>query len=190
MRRSRHGLADTRLADVLDAGDQVTDFSGAQARHRGRSGQTDADLLGVADRVGLEVLQPCARHERAVEHPHRADHTAVRVVVRVEDQRLQRRVGIALRGRDAVDDGVEQLRHALAGLGRDAQDVLGGDADHALDLTRDAVGLGDREIDLVDGGYDGQVVLDREVRVRQRLRLDPLRRVDQEHDTLTGRQAA
>ena len=189
MRRSRHGLADTRLADVLDAGDQVTDFSGAQARHRRRSGQTDADLLGVADRVGLEVLQPCARHERAVEHPHRADDTAVRVVVRVEDQRLQRRVGIAFRGRDAVDDCVEQLGHALAGLGRDAQDVLGGDADHALDLTRDAVGLGDREVDLVDGGNDGQVVLDREVRVRQRLRLDALRRVDQEHDTLTGRQA-
>ena len=45
------------------------------------------------------------------------DHAAVLVVVRVEDQRLQRRVGVARRRRDPLDHRVEQLGHPLAGLG-------------------------------------------------------------------------
>jgi hypothetical protein len=63
-----------------------------------------------------------------------ADDAAVLVEVGVEDQRLQRLVGVARRGRDPLDDGVEQLGHALAGLGADAQDLVGGDAEHVLDL--------------------------------------------------------
>ena len=91
-------------------------------------------------------------------------------------------------GGDPLDDGVEQLGHALAGLRRDAQDVLGGDAEDVLDLHRVAVGVGGGEVDLVQRGDDLQVVLQRQVAVGQRLRLDPLGRVDDEDDALAGGQ--
>ena len=42
-----------------------------------------------------------------------------------------------------------------------------------------------RQVDLVDDGQQLEVVLDREVRVRNRLRLDALGRVDDEHRALT-----
>ena len=88
------------------------------------------------------------------------------------------------------DDRVEQLRHALARLRRDAHDLLGRDAEDVLDLGGEAVGVGRREVDLVEHGDDRQVVLEGEVAVGQRLRLDPLGGVDDEHDPLARRQRA
>ena len=43
-----------------------------------------------------------------------------------------------------------------------------------------------RQVDLVHDRDDLEVVVDREVRVRERLGLDPLRRVDDEQCTLAG----
>ena len=79
----------------------------------------------------------------------------------------------------------------FAGLGRDAHDVLGGDAEDGLDLHRVAVGIGRRQVDLVQDGDDLEVVLEREVAVGQGLRLDALRGVDDEDDAFTrGERAA
>ena len=69
-------------------------------------------------------------------------------------------------------------------LRADAQDLVGRDAEDALDLVGVQVGIGGREIDLVERGHDLEVVLEGEVAVRERLRLDALRRVDDEHDAL------
>ena len=126
----------------------------------------------------------------AVDDPDGAHHAAVLVVGRVEDERPQRRVGVALRRRDALDDGVEQLGHALARLGRDAQDRLGREAEDALDLERVALRVGGRQVDLVEDGDDLEVVLDGLVAVGQRLGLDALGGVDQQHDALAGGQGA
>ena len=65
-----------------------------------------------------------------------------------------------------------------------AQDVVGGDAEHPLDLGRVAVGLGGGQVDLVEAGDDLEVVLERQVAVGQRLGLDALRRVDDEDHAL------
>ena len=94
-------------------------------------------------------------------------------------------VGVALRGRDPGGDRVEQLGDPFARLGGDAHDVLGGDAEDGLDLHRVAVGVGRREVDLVQHGDDLEVVLEGEVAVGQGLGLDALRGVDDEDDTLT-----
>ena len=90
--------------------------------------------------------------------------------------------------RDALDHRVEQLGHALAGLGADAQDLVGRDAEHVLDLGRVAVGVGRRQVDLVERGHDLEVVLERQVAVGQRLGLDALGRVDQQDHALAGGQ--
>ena len=54
--------------------------------------------------------------------------------MRIEDQRLQRSVGIACGRRSAIHDGVEQPLHAVTGLGGDHQDVSRVDAEDLLDL--------------------------------------------------------
>ena len=63
-------------------------------------------------------------------------------------------------------------------------------ADQVGDLGRRAVRVGLRQVDLVHDGDDLEVVLDREVGVRERLRLDPLRGVDDEQRALARLQRA
>ncbi len=77
-------------------------------------------------------------------------------------------------------DLVEQLLDAHAGLAAHAQHVLGLAADEARELLRVLLGVGRRQVDLVQHRDDLQVVLEREVEVRERLRLDALRGIDEQ----------
>ena len=65
---------------------------------------------------------------------------------------------------------------------------LGRDAEHLLDLGRVAVGLGGRQVDLVEAGDDLEVVLEGQVAVGQGLGLDALGGVDQQDHALAGGQ--
>ncbi len=117
-----HRLTGARPTHVLDSGDQVSHLTGPELVHRFGHRGADADLLDLVIAPGLHEPQPVGCHQRALHHPDGADHAAVLVVGRVEDQRLQRSVGISSRGGDPLDDGVQQLGHPLSGLGRDVQD--------------------------------------------------------------------
>ena len=101
-----------------------------------------------------------------------------------------RRVGIALGGCDPLHDRVEHLVDVDARLGGDADDVGRVAAEQLRHLERRSVRVGRGKVDLVDDGDDLELVLDREVGVRERLRLDPLRRVDDEHGPLARLQRA
>ena len=57
-------------------------------------------------------------------------------------------------------------------------------------LGRVALRVGRRQVDLVEHRNDGEVVLHREVQVRERLRLDPLRSVHQQHRALARGEGA
>ena len=181
-------LAGAGLAHVLDAGDEVAGLAGTERGDRRVVGAADADLVGVVDGAGLHEPQPAAGLERAGHHPHRRHDAAVAVVVRVEDERLQRIRRVAGGRRDVLDDGVEQLGHAVAGLGADPQDVLGRDAEHLLDLGRAAVGVGGGQVELVEAGDDLEVVLEGEVAVGEGLGLDALGGVDEQDHALAGGQ--
>jgi hypothetical protein len=108
------------------------------------------------------------------------------VVPGIDQQRLERRIGVALGRRQALDDGLQHLGHAGAGLGRDLQRARGVDADHVLDLLADAVGLGGRQIDLVEDRDDLVVDLDGLVDVGERLGLDALAGVDHQQRAFDG----
>ena len=110
--------------------------------------------------------------------------------MRVEDQRLERGVVVAHRRRGAGHHRIEQFPHALAGLGADVQHVLGGDAQHLLDLLGSLLGLGRGQVDLVDGGHHLQLIFQGQVAVGQRLGLDALGRVHQQDHRLAGGQRA
>ncbi len=182
------GLARAGLGHVLDAGDQVAHLARTQAGDGGGRGGADPHLVGVVAGLGLQEAQPGPGGQGALHHPQGGDHPPVLVEPRVEDERLQGGVGITLGRRDALDHGIQQLRDPLPRLGADAQDRVGRYAQHLLDLGRSPVGVGGREVDLVEGGHDLQVVLQRQVAVGQGLGLDALGGVDEQHHPLASGQ--
>ena len=93
-------------------------------------------------------------------------------------------------GGNARDHRLEDVVDALAGLRAAAQRVVRGDADDVLDLLDHAVGLGRRQVDLVQHRHDGDALLDRGVAVGDRLRLHALRGVDDEQRALAGGERA
>jgi hypothetical protein len=68
--------------------------------------------------------------------------------------------------------------------------VLLGVADELGDLGGGRVRIGLRQVDLVHHGDDLEVVLDRQIRIGDGLRLDPLRGVDDEQSAFAGLQGA
>ena len=186
----RDRVADAQLGDVLEAGDDIADLAGGERVRGQQRGREEAELLRLEARAERHRAQRLARRERAVDDAHERDDAAVLVVRGVEDERARRRIGVARRRGNALDDRVEDVLDALPGLRRDAQHAVGVDAEQVGELRRDAVGVGLRQVDLVDDRHDLEVVLDREVRVGERLRLDPLRGVDDEQRALAGLQRA
>ena len=183
-------VADLRVADLLDVGDQEADLADAELVDRHRLRREDADLQRLVVLPFGHQPDLHARPQHAVDHADDDDDAAVGVVPGVEDQRLERRVGIAGRRRQARDDRLEDLRDAGARLGAGQQRVVAVEADDVRDLAARLFGLRARQIDLVDDRDDLEAVLDREVGVGQRLRLDALRRVDEQQRAFAGGQRA
>ncbi len=85
-----------------------------------------------------------------------------------------------------MHDGFEHFRHVQPGLRRDQDRVRRVEPDHVLDLLLDLVGLGGRQIDLVEHRHDLVIVVERLIDVGERLRLDALAGVDHEQRALAG----
>ncbi len=87
-----------------------------------------------------------------------------------------------------MDDGLEDFLDALALL-RARQNGAGGvETDDVVNLAAHLVRLRPRQIDLVDDRDDLEVVVDGQVGIGQRLRLDALRGIDQQQGALAGRE--
>ena len=137
------------------------------------------DVVGVRPEGHLH-----AGAQRAVHHPDAGDRAAIAVVVVVEHQRAERRLGVAPGRGHAGHDRLEQLRHAGAFLGRHRQDLLPAGADQLHDLLRALLRLGARQVDLVEHRDDLEPGIHGQEEVAQRLRLDALRRVDHQDRAL------
>ena len=123
--------------------------------------------------------------ERAVHHPHVGDDAAELVEHRVEDERTERRVGAArLRRRDAVDDRLQHLGAAHAGLGRDEQRVVHRDGEDVLDLARDLLHIRAGKVHLVEHRHDLELRVLGEIGVGDGLRFHALRGVDHQERPL------
>ena len=176
--------------DILEAADEITDLARRERLHRSHAGAEEADLLGLELGAERHRLERLAAREGSVDHAHEGDHAAVLVVGGVEDERAGRRARVATRRRYALDHRVEHRLHSLPRLGRDRQHVLGRVAEQMGDLERGALRVGLGQVDLVGHRDDLEVVLDRQVGVGQRLRLDPLRRIDDEQGAFASLQGA
>ena len=175
---------------VLEAGHDVAHLARAERRDRLPHRRHDSELLRL-ERGSLDHrAQRLARLEAAVDDADEGDHAAVLVVRGVEDERAGGRLGIPGRRRNPLDDRVEDLVHTRPRLRGDAEHPLGRLADQLRELGRRRVGIRLREVDLVRDRDDLEVVVEREVGVGQRLRLDALRRVDEEQRPLAGLERA
>ncbi len=129
---------------------------------------------------GLPGLEP------ALVHAHVHDDAAVDIVVRVEDERLQRLFRVSLRRGHSLHDGLAQLVHARPQLSRHEQRAVRIQSQVVVDLLLHSFDVGAGQVDLVDHGDDLEVVLDGHVHVGEGLRLDTLAGVDEEHGSLAG----
>ncbi len=171
------GVAHARIGHLLDVGDDEADVAGDEfLEHHGlgrqRAERFDFVHLVVEAQANFHVLR-----DSPVHHAHQHHRAAKRIEPRIENQRLQRRFRRAGRRRDARHDGFQHDLHAEAAFGADQQRVGGGNRQHIFDLLFRLLGLRRGQIDLVDDGNDREIVLRREKRVGDGLRLDALARV-------------
>ena len=184
------GVADAGVGHLLDRGGQKADLAGPELVHVEQLGREHADAVHLVGRTGAHHADALALLEHAVDDAHQHDHAEIAVVPAVDQQRLERRVAVAARRRQARDDGLQHLGNVEPGLGRDQDGVRGVEPDHVLDLLPYLLGLGRRQIDLVEHRHDFVIVLDRLVDVGERLRLDALRRIDHQQRALAGGERA
>ncbi len=183
-RSQRDRVADLRRVDLLDAGDDESHLAGRQRVAGDRLRREHADLLAIVGGARRHQQDLVARLERPLHHSHQHHHADVVVEPRIDDERLQREIGVALRRRDARDHGFEDFVDPFARFRARPQRIVRGDADDVLDLLDHAVGLGGGQVDLVQHGHHGDALLDRRVTVGDGLRLHALRDVDDEQRPL------
>src|SRR5438874_2152161 len=111
--------------------------------------------------VGVHRPDPRARQDLAIDDPHICDDASVRVVVRVEDERPQRRARVAPWRRHARDDRLEDVLRADAELRRGEDHLRARKACDVGDLLGDHLGLRGVEPDLVDHRHDARPGPDR-----------------------------
>ena len=126
----------------------------------------------------------------AVDDPHQHHDAEIGVVPGIDEQRLERRIRVALRRRQLLDDGFQHALDVDAGLGRDRHGLRGVDADHLLDLLLDPVRIGGGQVDLVEDRDDLVVGVDGLIDVGERLGLDALGGVDHQERALAGGERA
>ena len=185
----RQGVADLRLANVLESGRDVADLAGDELLDRHELRPEDTELQGLGEGAAGHQLDGLAGAEGASGQTDVGDHALVGVVVAVEDEALHRRGRIALRGGDALDDRLEDVDDAGPVLGAGEDDLLARDRQDVLELVDDRVGVGRRQVDLVEDRDEREVLAHREMDVREGLRLDALGRVDDEDRALARLQA-
>ena len=184
------GVADAGLLDLLDLRGDEADLARADFGQVGALGGEAADAVDQVLGAALHELDVETLGDDAVDYADEDDHAEVGVVPAVDQAGLERRVAVALRRRDLGDDGFEHVLDPDARFGGGEDGFGSVEADDLLDLLLDAFGLGRGEVDLVDDGDDFVVVLDRLVDIGERLRLDPLRGIDDQQRALACGEAA
>ena len=184
------GVADRDVGHPLDPRDHEAHLAGGE--------RVDGHGLRGEDAELLHLVRPAARHEAhlhaglepPVHHVDEDHDAAVLVEPGVEDEAAEGAVGVALRGRDPLDDRLEDLVDPDAHLGRGRDRARGVDPDDVLDLLLGALGLGAGQVDLVQDRDDLEPRVRGEVRVREGLGLDPLARVHHQERPLAGGERA
>ena len=170
-----HGVAHLRVGDIFDAGGEISDIACGKL---GAGLKTDRTHM-----PDLEHLIACAgglqQHLRVLTHlavnkAHEHDDAAVAIIYTIKDERFQGRIGVTAGGGDIIHDIVKHGLDVDAVFCADFGRIHGGNADDILDLVLDPLGVGGREVYLVNDGQYLKVGIQRKVGVCERLRLNAL----------------
>ena len=185
--RVRDGVADMRVAQLLDAGDDETDFARRQLVAAARLRREHADLLDQMGRAGGHHQDLVLRPDQAIDDANQNHDADIVVEPGIDDQRLQRRSRIAFRRRHALDDALEDLFEPHACLGAGQHGIVRVEPDHILDFGARFLGIRGGKIHLVKDRQNFHSELDRGVAVGHGLRLDALRGIDHQQRSFAGR---
>jgi hypothetical protein len=175
---------------LFDRGGEKADLARAELFdvHHLRSEHPDA--VHFVGGVGAHHADALASSEHAVDDANEHHDAEIAVVPAVDQQRLERRIAVALGRGQARDDPLQHLGHVEACLRRDQDRVGGVEADHVLDLLFHLFRLGGRQVDLVEDGHDLVIVVDRLIHVGERLRLHALGGIDHQKRAFAGGERA
>ena len=151
-------------------------------------GAHDATFHHIELGTGAHQPDSHAGAQGALHHTKIDDDAPVAIVDAIEDEGLQGGFRIALGGGDIGDDALQHLVDIDTVFGGDAGGIHGGDADDILDLVADPLGIGGRQVNLIDDGEDLQTVIYCQIAVGKGLRFDALGGIDNENSALTGGQ--
>ena len=183
------GVADAGVRHGLDGGREIADLARAESIGRDHAVRVQvADLDDLVFRTRGHHADVHAGAQHAVLHAEIDDHAAVGVVLTVEDQSLHGGLTVALRGGNVPHDVLKHSVDVDAVFGGNFRRFHGGDADDVLDLVLDLQRTGGRQVDLVHHGDDLQPGVNGKVGIGQRLGLDALRGIHDEHGALAGGQ--
>ena len=184
------GVAHTHLHRVFDARNHVAHIAGAERVARRELQLEHAHLidmifLGCVDKLHKVVLMDSAIEDFVIDND-----TAEGVEHRVEDERLQRCLGVAFRCGNALDDSPHHFGNSHAGACAHAQDITGVAAQQLHNLVLHLIGVGALHVDFVDYWNDFQAIVDGHVEVADGLSLNALRGVYHQQCALAGSDGA
>jgi hypothetical protein len=115
-RSFRDRVADLHVGDGLDGGGQEADFADAEFVNQRRARPVHADGLHLIVAPRIEEANLHAGSELAVDDAEQDDDAAIRVVPRIEDERLERRGRVTLRRRHVAHNRFKHFSHTRARL--------------------------------------------------------------------------
>ena len=181
-----HGIAHFGSLELLDARDDESDLPGRQRLALRRLRREDTHLLTQDGDIGGHQPDLVLGAQSAVEHSDQHHHTDIIVEPGVDDQSLQRRLRIAFGRRDPGDHGFENVVDAHAGLGTGRNRIRRIDADDLFDLDLRLLGVGLRQIHLVEHRHDLDTQFDGGVAIGHRLGFYTLGGIDHQQGALAG----
>jgi len=130
------GIAHGCAVDVLDTGDDVTDFTGAQAWLFAALGGKNSDGFHLKDPPGGHHLNFLFGRDPAIYYSDQRNDPDEIIEPGIDDQGLERSIRVTFRRRNTLDDLLHQLCDAKAALGADPHGMVGIQTDDVTDLVR------------------------------------------------------
>ena len=94
------------------------------------------------------------------------------------------------RFRNCLEYPIEYHLYIFTRLRRDRDNIFSGASEKFDHLSTDAIHIGTREINLIQNRDNREVIFERKIDIGKCLRLNPLRRIDDEDRSFDRREAA
>ena len=184
------GVAHLHLLRGLDARNDVAHIACRELVAWREVEFQDTNFVGMILFFGVDEFHKIVLADSAVHNLEVGNDAAEWIEHRVENQRLQRCIGVARRCRHALNNGIEHILYAKTGLAACAQHALGLAAQEVHYLVLHLVGVGAVEVHLVQHRNNLQAMVDCHIQVGDGLRLNTLRSINNQQRALACRNRA